>query len=122
MRQIGYGLLLLIIIGLLAMGASYISQQVTPGPSSSQVEIEETQPLTFAFRGRDGTDALSLMKELTDVQQDNNGLVISINGRRADTANREYWAMYVNDTLSQTGPAEYITKSDDSILWKIEKY
>lgn len=121
MRQIGYGLLLLIVIGLLAMGASYISQQ-SFAPAQNPTVNEEAQPSTFAYKGEDGRDALSLMKEKTSVEQDDSGMVISINGRKADSTKTEYWAMYVNEKMSQVGPADYITKSDDAILWKIEHY
>ncbi len=121
MRQIGYGLLLLIVIGLLAMGANYISQQ-SSAPTQNPTVHEDIQPSTFAYKGEEGRDALSLMKEKTSVEQDASGMVISINGRKADSTKKEYWAMYVNDRMSQVGPADYMTKSSDIILWKIQTY
>lgn len=111
--------MLLIIIGLLAMGATYISPS---GPTQNPTVTEETQPSTFVYKGEDGRDALSLMKEKTSIEQDASGMVVSINGRKTDKANKEYWAMYVNDQMSQVGPSAYITKSEDTILWKIEHY
>lgn len=77
---------------------------------------------TFSYKGEEGKDALTLLKEKTTVGQDASGLVSSINGRKAETAKREYWAFYVNKEMASVGPAEYQTKETDTIMWKIETY
>lgn len=77
---------------------------------------------TFSYKGEDGKDALTLLKEKTAVTQNASGLVTSINGRKADSIKREFWAFYVNGKPSTVGPKEYMTKSTDNISWRIEYY
>lgn len=90
---------------------------ITSAPTPTSVVSD-----TFFYTGQAGKDALSLLKEQTMVEQDKSGLVISINGRKADSAKREYWAFYVNEGLAPVGPAEYKTKEEDKLGWKIEQY
>lgn len=86
-------------------------------PTISQLAKDE-----FSYKGKTGKDALTLLKENARIEQDASGLVVSINGRKADPAKREYWAFYVNGNMAQVGPADYQTKDEDRVEWKIEKY
>lgn len=72
------------------------------------------------YNGRHGVNALDLLKEKVPIEQDASGLITMINNRKA--GNHEYWAFYVNGTLSSVGPQQYITKDGDKLEWKIEKY
>lgn len=74
------------------------------------------------YSGVTGKTALDLLDARAAVVQAASGLVISINGRKADNKEHEYWAFYINGKIAQTGPADYITKDGDKIEWKIEKY
>lgn len=76
----------------------------------------------FAFQGKAGKDALTIMRNLAAVEQDRSGLVISIAGRRADVTKKEYWSFYVNGKMAQVGPAEYQTTDKDFIEWRVETY
>lgn len=76
----------------------------------------------FEYPGIDGVDALTLLKQKTTVEQDASGMVVSISGRQADNNQREFWSFYINGRSAQVGPASYITKDNDVIIWKIEKY
>jgi len=76
----------------------------------------------FEYSGKDGVDALTLLKQKTLVQQDTTGMVISIASRKADNTQREFWSFYINGQTAQVGPTSYITKNNDIINWKIEKY
>jgi hypothetical protein len=89
-----------------------ITVSPTVNPSADQVE----------YPGVDGVDALTLLKQKTEVEQDASGMVISISGRRADNNQHEFWSFYINGQSAQVGPASYITKNNDVIIWKIEKY
>ncbi len=80
------------------------------------------QTSTFSYQGQNGKDALSILKAQAVVGQSASGLVVSINGRKANSAKHEYWAFYVNGKLAQVGPADYQTHSTDSIMWKISTY
>ena len=76
----------------------------------------------FSYSGQDGQDALTLLKARAAAEQNESGLVVAINGRKANASAREFWAFYVNGELAQVGPADYQTKNADRIEWKIEKY
>lgn len=92
----------------------------TPTPQFTQQTAEN--PDSFVYNGKDGVDALTLLKEKADIEQDASGLVSAINGRKADTDKHEYWAFYVNDQMAQVGPASYKTTNSDVLMWKIETY
>jgi hypothetical protein len=77
---------------------------------------------TVNYKGRDGVDALTLLKEKSKVEQDNSGMVSSIDGRKAETKDRQYWAFYINGKPASVGPASYKTADSDIIEWKVEKY
>lgn len=89
----------------------------TPFPS----QIQQATP-TISYQGVNGTDALTLLKKQAPVEQDTSGMVVAINGIRANSAEHEYWAFYVNGKLSDVGPSDYKTKDTDTIEWKIQKY
>ncbi|MBI2443286.1 MAG: DUF4430 domain-containing protein [Candidatus Levybacteria bacterium] len=97
--------------------------QSVPRDEKVTVVSEKTNAVdTFSYKGNEGKDALSLLKEKTKTEQNNSGLVVSINSRRADDAKKEFWAFYVNGKMAEVGPSEYITKDGDLIEWKIERY
>lgn len=85
--------------------------------TSTQKGIE-----SFSYNGRSGIDVLTLLKEKTEVEQDKTGMVVSISGRKANNEKREFWSFYVNGVQANVGSADYITKNDDIIDWKIETY
>jgi hypothetical protein len=113
--------LLLLFIGIGSF--SYIQQskqavtvfQPTTIPSPKQQN-------TFSYKGEAGKDALTLLKSQTKVEQDKSGLVVSIAGRKADNAKKEFWAFFVNGKEAEVGPASYQTKKSDKIDWKIMTY
>lgn len=46
--------------------------------------------------------------------------VEEINGVANDTANSDYWSLYVNDELAQVGVSDYIVQDGDVIEWRYE--
>lgn len=86
------------------------------------LETVEKEKESLSYNGKEGEDALTLLKVKAKIEQDSSGMVVSINGRKSSSSAREYWAFYVNGKLSQVGPSDYQTKNEDSIEWKIEKY
>jgi len=83
---------------------------------------QEAQVESITHKGEAGKDALTLLKEKATLEQDKSGLIISINGRKADNSKHEYWAFYVNGKSAAVGPADYQTQATDTIQWKIDKY
>lgn len=84
----------------------------TPTPVSSY----------FKYEGKEGIDALTLLKYQAYVHESQPGFVDEINGRKADKSKHEYWAFYVNGKASPVGAAQYMTHDNDTIEWKIETY
>jgi hypothetical protein len=83
-------------------------------------EMVETK--TFKYEGKDGVDALTLLKKETKVELDDVGMVVSIGGVKTDSKKREFWAFYVNGEMAQVGSADYKTRNGDIIEWKLEAY
>lgn len=75
-----------------------------------------------SYYGVEGKNALLLLGKYEKFEQASSGLVISINGRKANEKDREFWAFYINGKTATVGPEAYITKKGDVIEWKIEKY
>jgi hypothetical protein len=118
---------LVVVIVILVIFLINPPQKTTPPPINDTpvVTISPTvSPLVdqFEYQGEDGVDALTLLKQKTTVEQDSSGMVVSISGRQADSNQREFWSFYINRESAQVGPASYITKDNDIISWKIEKY
>ena len=76
----------------------------------------------FSYKGEEGKNALTVLKEKTIIEQSSSGLIVSINNRKADDKKKEYWSFYVNGKMAEVGPADYQTKKGDLIEWKIQKY
>ena len=115
------GILLFALIILSAIFLNYqpaVLSSLAPTPAVR----EQTINTDFAYRGQAGLDALTILKQKTNVEQDKSGMVVSINSRKADGAKHEYWAFYINGKLASVGPADYQTKNTDTIKWKIETY
>ncbi len=113
-----------VLVGNIALGVFLNNKKeekisvVKSTPTITQATVSDY----LSYQGQDGKDALTLLKEKIAVEQDGSGLVVSINGRKATSEKREYWAFYVNDKMAEVGPADYKTKNEDKIEWKIEKY
>lgn len=73
----------------------------------------------------EGKTVLDLLKKYTKVETKGEGVnafIISIDGKKALTEKREYWAFFVNGKPATVGAGSYKLKSGDKIEWKIEKY
>lgn len=93
---------------------------VSPTPvATSRGELPHE---TVAYNGRNGVDALTLLKERSSVEQDSTGMVIAINQRKAETSKKEFWSFFVNGKMAEVGPADYVTKDGDQIEWRIQTY
>lgn len=91
-------------------------------PASENKPPAAAQNNTFSYKGEEGKDALSILKEKTKVEQSASGLVVLINNRKADDGKKEFWSFFVNGKMAEVGPADYQTKGGELIEWKIQKY
>ena len=100
------------------LGGLYFQNKIVPQKPVSVVKTANY----FSYKGENGKNALEILKGKTKIEQNPSGLVVSISGRMAYSANKEYWSFYVNGKMAQVGPADYNTKNGDLIEWRIEKY
>ncbi len=118
-------LCILIIVGYFTYGFFTTKHAIQENKDvTTEVKLTPTIALVeyVQYKGKTGKNALQLLQKHASVEQATSGLVVAINGRKADNAKREYWGFYVNGKLGQVGPQEYQTKEEDTIEWKIEKY
>jgi len=110
---------ILIIIGLIVTYASLLT-----GGSTSQTNQEQTptstQNNTISYSGKEGVDALTLLKESHTVDTSAEGFVNSIDGKKP--ADKQFWALYVNGVLGDKGAKDTITKSSDTLEWKLDSF
>ena len=81
--------------------------------SAQEVGIEE------------GKTALDLTKKVAKVQTKGEGrdaFVVSIDGKIADSAKKEFWEFLVNGKPAEVGAGSYKLKDGDKIEWRISNY
>lgn len=75
----------------------------------------------ISYSGQTGVDAFTLLKKHATVQAKHYSfgyLVTSIDGSAGNGP--KYWTFYVNGKESSVGASSYITKSSDTISWKLQ--
>jgi len=117
------GFLLIMIIGvMLSFSPRNKLQSTQANQEVSKYSQTAPEKNYFAYQGKTGKDALTILKELATIEQDRSGLVVGINSRKADTSKREYWSFYTNGQPAQVGPADYQTTDKEFIEWRIQTY
>jgi hypothetical protein len=111
-----------VVVLVLALGYAMEVRENGFKQSGNENKQEKVEGNVFEYKGRNGVDALTLLKEKTEVGQDKVGMIISIDKIKADSDKREFWAFYVNGKMAEVGAADYKTKDGDIIDWKIENY
>lgn len=113
--------LLLIIIG------GYLLMQPALKNENSRYnkETSATQTDSISYEGRDGIDVLTLLKENAKIETQDFGsdlgeYVLSINSKGSE--NNYFWTYYVNNVKADSSASKYITKNNDKIEWKYEKF
>jgi|GEM_PF-608603 len=91
-------------------------------PARVQVTTNDQQQTTqISYRGQQGVDALTLLKRHAQVQTKHysfGDFVVSINGTAGNGP--KYWTLFVNNKESSAGASAYITKSTDTVTWKLQ--
>lgn len=117
------GFLFVIIIGgMLSFSPRNRTQTLQANQEISKYSETAPRDDYFAYQGETGKDALTMLKELATIEQDRTGMVVGINGRKAEASKREYWSFYVNGKMAEVGPADYDTTEKDLIEWRIKRY
>ena len=116
----------ILLVLVLVLAAGYVMNLQKKREVELNDNLEEKQELVnngmFEYRGIDGVDALTLLKEKAEVELDGVGMVVSIDGTKANSEKREFWAFYVNGEMAQVGATDYKSKDTDIIDWRIEHY
>jgi hypothetical protein len=123
----------ILVLVILAIFAGYFFYQ-NKSLSNKKSAVQKTITVYLKVTGRKdfikqeitaGKTALDLTKEKEDVVTKGDGVnayVIGINGIEAKSADKEYWAFYVNDKPATVGAGSYKLKKGDRVEWRIEKY
>jgi hypothetical protein len=95
-------------------------------PSGSATAEDDTAATELSYPGEDGRTALDLLLENDpDAEVEGEGeqaMVTGINGRTADDAKNEFWALYVDGEQAQVGAGSLETSDGQTITWKLETY
>lgn len=78
----------------------------------------------YMYKGNDGKTAIELLKtKFTGVTTTKSGSDEFVNGINNQVAGaKQYWGFYVNDKAATVGASDYITKSTDTIEWRLISY
>lgn len=115
----------ILLVVVLILGVGYILEVKDTKinkKETAEVKSEVAESGSFEYKGENGKDALSLLREKTTVELNDKGMVVLVNGRKAETEKREFWGFYVNGKMAEVGAADFKTKDTDVINWKIENY
>ncbi|MFH1766490.1 MAG: DUF4430 domain-containing protein [Patescibacteria group bacterium] len=98
--------------------------------SSFSVYLNEHEDLTLTSFYSSGINVLEMMElvrehdpnafSFSGADSDYGFFVEEINGVSNNTANSDYWSLYVNNDLSQVGASDYIVQDNDRIEWRYE--
>ena len=121
-----YFLIGIILISILA-SIAYVSPakkslQKPIQPTPAVVIGEQAASKTVTYSGKEGVDALTLLKEHAAITLDRSGVVSGINGEEAQPNKKEFWSFFINGKMAKVGPASYIAKDTDQLEWKIQTY
>jgi hypothetical protein len=118
-----------VVILLLGVAYGFLSNKAdapTTDTNAQQSEsaAEQQVPATFVrYPGQDGRTALDLLKASHRVETQSFGdmgeFVQAIDGLASDGSH--FWAFYLNGSQATVGAGSYVTKSSDSIEWRLEK-
>ncbi|PIS06705.1 hypothetical protein COT79_03170 [Candidatus Berkelbacteria bacterium CG10_big_fil_rev_8_21_14_0_10_43_14] len=112
-------IIVLIAIGMIAMYSSFLTGSSSSQPTQDQSQVQPTQQ-NISYQGKDGVDAMTLLKETHSVDASDQGFVNAIDGVKP--AEKQFWSLYVNGKPSDLGAKDTITKSTDSIEWKLDSF
>ena len=109
-----------VIIAALGLGGwAYVAN--SPGHKVTVVTDAQHQMTQISYRGQGGQDALTLLKEHAAVQTKHYSFgdeVMAINGIKG--TGPKYWTFYINGKEASVGAGSYITKSTDTLTWKLQ--
>lgn len=85
-----------------------------------QKSVNSVKQQAVSYAGKEGKNALDLLKSGHTVDVSDQGFVNAIDGVKP--GNRQFWALYVNGKQAEVGAKDYITKPTDKVEWKLESF
>jgi hypothetical protein len=119
MRLPKFRLLAVIVVSLAVLGAGvYVSRTSQPVSNDKITNVNVTE---VSYTGVEGKNALELLRAGHSIETKTSSFgdyVQSIDGVAADSSH--FWGFYVNGKMAEVGAGSYVTKSSDTVLWKLE--
>lgn len=114
--------ILLLVITAIITGI-YYNQSVTV---QNVVQIQKPSLVNneLTYKGKDGITALVLLQDNATIVTSGTGemaYVTTINGVTANPKN-QYWQLFLNDKSASVGAGSLVTKSTDTITWKLSSF
>ncbi|HEX5447721.1 MAG TPA: DUF4430 domain-containing protein [Candidatus Saccharimonadales bacterium] len=114
----------LIALAVVVVGAGSAVIAVVSNSSQHKVGVAygaQQQLTDIKYNGKDGVDALTLLKKHATVQTKHYSFgdqVLAINGSQGNGP--KYWIFYANGKEAQVGAGAYVTKNSDKLEWKLQ--
>lgn len=114
-------IVLLIVVAIVT--GVYYNQSVTV---QNVVQIQKPSLVNseLTYKGKDGITALVLLQENATIVTKGTGemaYITTINGVTANPKN-QYWQLFLNDKSASVGAGSLVTKSTDTITWKLSSF
>lgn len=90
--------------------------------SSNTLSKTQTNKNELTYKGKTNSTVLSLLQKTAKITTSGAGLatiVTSINGVKANSTKNQHWSFTVNGKPAAISAFGYITKSSDTITWKL---
>ena len=107
-----------VLAAVLTVGYAVYQQQT----AVSTVTDAQHQLTEISYRGHNGVDALTLLKQHARVEVKHysfGDMVTAINGNKG--TGPKYWTFYANGKQSEVGASAYRTKDGDVLRWKLHQ-
>ena len=115
-------IVLLVIVA--AVTGIYYNQSVTVQNNVVQIQKPSLVNNELTYSGKDGVTALALLQENATIETSGTGemaYVTTSNGVAANPKN-QYWQLFLNDKSASVGAGSLVTKSTDTITWKLSSF
>jgi hypothetical protein len=104
---------------------SWVAKESTNTNNTNVANHNTNVATSYRYPGQDGKNALELLKTTypnttTKTSGSLGEQVMSINGIEAKS--NEYWEFLVNGAAASVGAGAYVTKSTDTITWKLTSF
>lgn len=73
-----------------------------------------------SYAGQDGKNVLELLQQNHSVDVSAQGFVNAIDGHKP--GDHEFWAYYVDGVQAAVGAKDYQSKTNETIVWKLESF